>query len=171
MVYTVGMVLQVFVDLFLAIGLTFGVGSSTFALIFFISALKDGVIDDSEKRLMHIVYTVLRIGMGILILTILIKIATAVLPLSQTLMVQAFLMFVIVLNAILMTYKVMSMKFGPIIAGGSWYSLFFVTQLTPAGMKMLVLFEYYVLFLTLFYFMYMYFFVGYAQAPVKKNLK
>jgi hypothetical protein len=161
------MVLQVLVDLFFTIGLTLGVGSSTFALIFFISALKDGVIDDSEKRLLHIVYTVLRVGMGILILTILAKIATTTLPFPQTLLAQAFLMCVITVNAILMTYKVMSMKFGPILAGGSWYSLFFVTQLTPSHINQWALFEYYILFLTVFYFTYTFFMK--RNAPVKKN--
>ena len=51
------------VDFIFTVGLTLGVGSSTFALIFFIRALQDGVIDASEKRFMHSVYAVLRIGM------------------------------------------------------------------------------------------------------------
>ena len=52
-------------------GITFGVGSSTFALLFYIKALEDGEIDPSEKNFLHGVYFVLRLGMLFIFLSLL----------------------------------------------------------------------------------------------------
>ncbi len=143
--------LQILFDL----GLTLGAGSSTFALIFFIRALEDGTIDVSEKRMMHTVYVVLRIGMFLLGVSLISLILVDV----QNLEIhwpKLALLGVITLNAILMDRKIMPMKVGPIIAGGSWYSLFIVSR-TPmeyaSGLTMAIS---YLGFLTVFYFVYGY---------------
>jgi FAD/FMN-containing dehydrogenase len=122
------------VDIVYTIGLTLGVGSSTFALIFYIRALEDGVVDASEKRFMQTVYVVLRIGMFLLFLGLVGSTIHRLVEL-HTLVVAWALLSVITLNAVLMHYRVMPMKYGPILAGGSWYSLFIVskTPLIEAG--------------------------------------
>jgi FAD/FMN-containing dehydrogenase len=131
------------------VGLTLGVGSSTFALIFFIRALQDGVIDASEKRFMHTVYTVLRIGMVLIFVGL---IGSAFLDtISLQLGLQLALLSIITINAILMTKRIMSMRFGPILAGGSWYSLFLVTQTSIASLGVVVSGVAYILFLIAFY--------------------
>jgi len=146
------------------IGLTLGVGSSTFALIFYIQALRDGTIDPSEKRLMHTVYTVLRIGMILLGIGLLLTLLPGWGYFSPIYLMQWTLLGVITLNAVLMTYHVMPMKYGPILAGGSWYSLLLVTVL-PLANSYLTLFVLYVLFVALFYFIYNYFRKRYAPTP------
>lgn len=137
------------VDFIFTVGLTLGVGSSTFALIFFIRALQDGVIDASEKRFMHTVYAVLRIGM-ILIFAGLIGHALLG-AYSLQLGLQLALLSVITINAILMTKRLMPMKYGPILAGGSWYSLFIVTQTDIASFGFWFALFAYIVFLVIFY--------------------
>lgn len=143
-----------FVDFVYALGLTLAAGSSTFALIFFIRALQDGVIDASEKRLMHTVYFVLRIGM-FTILAALIG-YTVFGAFSPALWLKWALLGIITLNAFLMTKRIMPMHYGPIVAGGSWYSLFFVSQTPIASLGYLVCAIAYILFLILFYTVYEY---------------
>lgn len=116
-------------ELTFRLGITLGVGASTFALTFFLLALTDGNIDSSEKRFMHAVYFVLRIGMFLIALGLFASLFGEMFspPLQYT--VQWILLGIIILNAILMTVHWMPMKYGPVIAGGSWYSLFFATYL------------------------------------------
>lgn len=139
-------------------GITFGVGASTFALTFFINALSDGEIDPSEKRFLHIVYVVLRIGMVLITLSLL-SFGAIVLfsggtisALSSPLyLAELTLIGIIILNAILMTVHKMPMKIGPVLAGGSWYSLFFVTTLPLAGFTYPTLLLWYGAFVVLFF--------------------
>jgi hypothetical protein len=141
------------IDFIYTIGLTLGVGSSTFALIFFIRSLEDGVVDASERRFMRSVYVVLRIGMT---LTCLALVGSIILEhaISYLQGIQLILLAIITLNAILMSQKIMPMRFGPVLAGGSWYSLFIVSKTTivDAGTSLLALS--YFLFLILFYFVF-----------------
>lgn len=139
-------------------GITFGVGASTFALTFFVNALSDGIIDSSERRFMHIVYVVLRIGMILITLSLLSFGVTALLSgapisaLSSPLyLAEVTLIGIIIANAILMTTHKMPMKFGPVLAGGSWYSLFFVTALPLADLAYPVLLLWYGAFVVLFF--------------------
>ncbi len=139
------------IELVWNIGLTFGVGSSTFALIFYIQALGDGVIDDSEKRLMHTVYVVLRIGIALIVLSLLSGLLFEQTAFNGVSSKAWFLLSIIIGNAILMSRHKMPMRFGPVLAGGSWYALFLVTK-TPLGyangfMSLLL----YAFFLSLFY--------------------
>ena len=138
-------------------GVTFGVGASTFALTFFINALEDGNIDPSERRFLHIVYVVLRIGMILITLSLFSYGAMAffsgnIAALSSPLyLMELTLIGIIIINAVLMTYHKISMKIGPVLAGGSWYSLFFVTALPFAGFSYTAFLLYYAAFLILFF--------------------
>jgi len=138
------------VEIVYTIGLTLGVGSSTFALIFYILALEDGVIDASERRFMHTVYFVLRLGMAFLLVALLANTLLGTTPL-YALAPSWVLMMILILNAVLMTYHIMPMQYGPIFAGGSWYSLFIVST-TPFGeVSYLTMAISYPLFLVMFY--------------------
>ena len=121
-------IFAIITEIVFKLGLTLGVGSSTFALTFYIMALTDGKIDPSERRFLHAVYTVLRIGMFLiatgLILSLFVYPDTSVQYIAQWI-----LLGVITLNALGMTFKFMPMQYGPTIAGGSWYSLFFASTL------------------------------------------
>ncbi len=143
--------LEAIVHIIFTVGLTMGVGSSTFALIFYIRALEDGVIDTSEKRFMQAVYAVLRISMILLGASLLGELFTKtdVIPQSEVL---ALLLGIITVNAILMTKRMMPMRFGPVLAGGSWYSILLVSEITAlTSYGYLVLLALYLLFLTFFY--------------------
>jgi FAD/FMN-containing dehydrogenase len=135
------------------LGLTLGVGSSTFALIFYVLALRDGTVDASERQLMRAVYVVMRVGMAILSIVLFIYIVIQRVY-ESSIILSAVLLIVILVNAVLMTYKRISMRLGPIIAGGSWYSLFLVAETQISTQSFFSIFFAYLLFLTLFYFLF-----------------
>jgi FAD/FMN-containing dehydrogenase len=144
-------------DLLYAIGLTLGVGSSTFALIFYIDALADGVVDPSEKRFLRIVYRVLRLGMlGIFVSLVGLVVRDGVGSFTIHGM-EWFLLLVILINAVLMDFRKMPMRFGPVLAGGSWYSLFVVSRTPIESYGPVAIIFLYVLFLFLFYVVFHYF--------------
>jgi FAD/FMN-containing dehydrogenase len=122
--YMVGM----FIEVLYSLGLTLGVGSSTFALIFFLASCHASGPDASEKRFIHIVVRVLRVGMVFIGLGLTLAFFFGAAPSFA----QWFLLGVIVVNAVLMEYHCMPMRYGPVLAGGSWYMLFFVSA-TPLG--------------------------------------
>lgn len=144
----------IIIDILFSLGLTLGVGSSTFALIFFIKSLSDGVMDDTERSFLRVVFTVLRIGMvliaaglaGFLILGVVVE--------PTVFLLLCALLFIIVLNAVLMDRRIMPMKYGPILAGGSWYSLFLVTKLPVYAYSYTTLIVAYIIFLMVFYFVF-----------------
>lgn len=139
------------------IGLTLGVGASTFALVFYINALLDRQIDPSERRFMHIVYVVLRIGMTLITLSLILFGIIAFLSqntatlMSPTYLMEWTLIGVIIVNAILMTVHLMPMRFGPVLAGGSWYSLFLITVLPFADAAYQTILFFYGAFLVVFF--------------------
>jgi hypothetical protein len=118
----------VIVAILQSVAVSLGVGSSTLAILNFFIAIKDGVIEPSERSMMGIVYVVLRIAMVIILIT------------SCTLLLKGYgengtavftpyilsiwlVIFVLYKNAILMTYKIMPSTFGPAIQASSWYTL------------------------------------------------
>ncbi len=119
------------------LGMTLGVGASTFALIFYLSALKDDVVDVSERRFLGMVYTVLRVGLSLVILSGALITAAHVLGGEQSIVFEPaflfkwFLIGVIVLNAILMTFHLLPAIVGGPIAGATWYALFFLHNIAP----------------------------------------
>ncbi len=140
------------VDIIHTLGLTLGVGSSTFALIFYIRALEDGVVDASEKRFMNTVYVVLRIGMALILSGLVLSLFTP----TPAFVSEWFLLIVISINAVLMQFRIMPMRFGPVIAGGSWYSLFFVSKTPIAHFDVLSQIGIYLCFLSFVYMIFHY---------------
>lgn len=137
-------------------GLTFGVGSSTFALIFYIKALEDHKIDASEKSFMHIVYVVLRIGMVLITLSL---ISFAIiwfytdkqaLLFNPVYVMEWILIGVIIINAMLMTIHKMPMWLGPSLAGGSWYFLFLITTISLENVEYATFISFYMIFVVIF---------------------
>jgi hypothetical protein len=133
------------------IGMTFAIGSSTFAMIFYYAALWDGKISEDESHFMHIVFFMLRIGMCILIPWELGVMAYMIMTgneLYTTNLVHWFriaLLGISVMNATLMTKHKMPMWLAPALAGGSWYYYFFVS-ITPAEPSFGQLISWYIVF-------------------------
>ncbi len=123
-----------------SMGISLGVGSSTLAILNFFHAIADGKINESERNFMGITYIVLRVAMGIILVSSLILAIIGFLNVgagyfSGYVTAQAILVAVLFLNAFLMTIRVMPSTFGPAIQASSWYSLGFMLALTTQGIK------------------------------------
>lgn len=124
--------------IFQSIFISLGVGSSTLAIINFFAAIADGTIDETERRMMGIVYIVLRVAMvGILLSTIALHIPVVLLSglagLSVLMWAQWLVLLVLYTNAILMTKRLMPSTFGPGLQAGSWYTLGIIMSLVLQG--------------------------------------
>lgn len=141
------------------LGVTLGVGASTFALIVYVQAMRGGVMNETERRFLRSISRVLRVAMifvGGVILFSGIYYHSQGAPIQQDPMflIEATVMGIIIANALLMTSGLMSMWVGPSIAGGSWYSLFFLHSLPFDGLSFSTLLTYYGLFVAVFYAIY-----------------
>lgn len=135
--------------------LTIGVGSSTLALVLFIRALADGIIDPSEKRFLHTVYVLLRIGMVGIAVSLLANVLFGTSAIKHPYIIAGIL-GILTLNAVLMTYRIMPMKYGPVLAGGHWYSLFFVSQTPILSLGFPLVLVAYALFILCFFLVFTY---------------
>ena len=115
--------------------ISLGVGASTLAIVNFFVAIADGKIDDTERKMMGIVYVVLRVAMSFILLTtlFLVGVAFAEQTLGSYQLVQLIVVAVLFINAILMTKHLMPSTFGPALQAGSWYTLSVVTTLATLG--------------------------------------
>jgi len=127
-----------------SIGVSLGVGSSTIAISQFFVAITDGEISKIERRLMGVVYFVLRIAMGIILLTTLTHMAIVwyILDLQGATMAQYWNTFttalwiviaVLYVNALGMTKHWIPASLGPAIQGASWYTLGILLALISLG--------------------------------------
>ncbi len=119
--------------------ISLGVGSSTLAVINFFVAIADGKIDGTERKMMGITYTTLRVAMVVILLTTSIVFGYNVQlfgleAISLYMIAQFILIFVLYGNALLMTMRIMPSTFGPAIQAGSWYSLGTLAAILPLGL-------------------------------------
>jgi hypothetical protein len=145
------------VELLHQLAITLGVGASTFALTFYILALQDSVIDPSEKRFMKAVFSVLRISMSLIFLTLVVWGVLFLLrgvPADTVYFFKWTMLIIIAVNAFLMTLHKMPMWLGPVLAGGSWYALFFANvwpvSPPPYGAALLYYLAFILVFLSVF---------------------
>lgn len=141
------------------ISLSLGVGSSTLAIINFFVAIADGKINPEERRMMGVVYVVLRISMVLLLLTSLLLMSINVQQMglvtySPLMIATWILLFILYLNAILMTVRFMPSAFGPSIQAGTWYTFGIITTLSSLGIifsvtQFVLVYVSFVLFITL----------------------
>ncbi len=128
-----------FVAIIFSFATSLGVGSSTLAITNFFVAIADGSIDGTERKMMGVVYVVLRVAMVLLFVTLVLLTgyntyhlgAAAFTPL---LFAQWTILAVLYLNAILMTLRIMPSTFGPALQAGSWYTLGTLAALLPLGL-------------------------------------
>jgi len=126
---------SLFVVQHLAISL--GLGCSTMAVINFFAALKDNHIDVTERRMMGLVYTTLRIAEVLILFSTLglyaFTYTSSVGKFDVLEYGQLCALLVLFINGLLMTIKIMPVTFGPSIQAGSWYTLGFIAAITPLG--------------------------------------
>lgn len=117
------------------LGMTLGVGASTFMVMLYIIANADGRIDDSERTFLRAIYITLRIGLYLIIASGLAITAAHFLAGDASLIEKPTYMFkwvligILIANGLLMRMKKLSLTIGGTIAGGSWYALFVVHTL------------------------------------------
>lgn len=115
-----------------------GTGASTLAIINFFAAIADGSIDPTERRMMGIVYRVLRVAMVAILVTTAFIISVeygqvGLAHLSVISISELIVLLVIYSNALLMTFHLVPSTFGPGIQAGSWYTLGVITSLQIIG--------------------------------------
>jgi hypothetical protein len=118
--------------------ISLGVGASTLAIVTFFVAIADGSISPDERRMMGVVYIVLRVAMVLILLT------TAALlirqygigelgSMSTFHFGQGLAIIALFVNAVLMTLHIIPSNFGPAIQAGNWYTLGTLSALLPLG--------------------------------------
>jgi len=117
------------------IALSLGVGSSTLAVINFFVAIADGTINPDERRMMGVVYVVLRIALSLLLVTTLLLsflnlYEFGVASYMPSSIATWILLFALYFNAILMTFQLIPSAFGPAIQAGTWYTFGIVATLS-----------------------------------------
>jgi len=130
-----------------SIGVSLGVGSSTLAITNFFVAIADGKIDESERRIMGVVYIVLRVAMVLILITTGI-LSTIGYSLYGTDYFSPFvvgfwvLIIVLFINAILMTTHIMPSTVGPALQASSWYTMGVLMALFSLGLVQFSMFHF-----------------------------
>jgi hypothetical protein len=115
-----------------------GVGASTLAAANYFVAVADGYIDENERRMMGVVYVVLRIAMAIILVTSIMQFtyeysAVGLGDMHPYTLGQMLVLFVLYLNALLMTAHLVPNTVGPALQAGSWYTLGTLLALQSMG--------------------------------------
>jgi hypothetical protein len=118
--------------------ISLGVGSSTLAITNFFVAISDGKIDDTERKMMGVVYIILRIAMVAILVTTIITLGasydgTWLRSFAAYELGQMLVIFVLFANASLMTAHIIPSNFGPAIQAGNWYTLGTLSALQGLG--------------------------------------
>jgi hypothetical protein len=102
-----------------------GVGASSLAITSFLVALVDGTIDKSERRMLEVIYWVLRSSMLMIVGTVFVVTWLEPEVLQGTPYIWT-LVAVLYINAILMTVHKMPRSIGPALQAATWYTLGFL---------------------------------------------
>lgn len=115
--------------LLLSVAVSLGVGCSTVAITQFLVALKDGQVDQSERRMLGVVYILLRVAMGLILATLIVQAGIIYYITGSLLFISPFFMAlytavaVLYVNAVAMTMHWVPMRIAPAIQATSWYTL------------------------------------------------
>lgn len=121
-----------------AFSISLGTGASTLAIINFFVAIADGGISPDERRMMGVVYILLRVAMVLILLTTITLLIRqygigGLSSMSTFHLGQALAITVLFVNAVLMTKHMIPSNFGPAIQAGNWYTLGTLSALLPLG--------------------------------------
>jgi hypothetical protein len=133
--------------------ISLGVGASTLAILNFFVAIADGKIDDTERRMMGVVYVVLRVAMVVILLSTLalLHLQFVYNGLNSITMLQwgqVIALAILFFNAALMTAHIMPSTFGPAIQAGNWYALGFLASLKALGVVNFSALEFFLAYIT-----------------------
>lgn len=140
-----------------SMAISLGVGSSTLAIVNFFVAIADGKIDPEERRMMGVVYVVLRVAMVLILIT-----TTGILTLEYLnggavaltayIVAQFTLIFVLFGNAVLMTARLMPSTVGPALQASSWYTFGIITAIAAINLANFSLLQFLFGYATIFIF-------------------
>lgn len=130
-----------------------GVGTSTLAIINFFVAIADGKIDETERKMMGVVYVALRVAMIAILVTTLGLVAlefinSGAVSLTAFDIAQLFTLSILFVNAMLMSMRIMPSTFGPAIQAGSWYTLGALVALKLQGITDFTFIQFFIAFVT-----------------------
>ena len=135
----------VLVSIVQSVAISLGVGCSTVAIVNFFVAISDGKIDEQERKMMGVVYILLRVAMVLILLT------TSILGLFvyqnlgyiPTFVLSQWIVTVMLfVNATLMTKRIMPSNIGPALQAATWYTLGVTMALVPLTLSRYSLFEF-----------------------------
>jgi hypothetical protein len=115
--------------------ISLGMGASTLAIINFFVAIADGKIEPDERKMMGVVYVILRVAMVLILVTFLILLGVQYLSDTPVIinLAQATLIAVLFGNAVLMTKRIMPSKIGPALQASTWYTQGIMAAVLPLG--------------------------------------
>lgn len=132
--------------------ISIGVGASTLAVTNFFVAIADGSISPDERRMMGVVYIVLRIAMILILITTLCLLAAqynaGVLHLVPYNVAELSVIGILFVNAMLMTAHLIPSNFGPAIQAGNWYTLGVLSALVPLSLTTFTLLHFFLAYIT-----------------------
>ena len=132
--------LYIVITIVQTLAISLGIGAATLSVLNFFGAIKDGLIDDTERHLMGLTTNVLRIALSLLVITTFLQ---AILRFS-TIGVEIFstLFFILwtlicflILITILTKRSLLSSTVGPGMMVASWYVLGIVLALISLGVQ------------------------------------
>lgn len=132
-------------------------GAASIVMVFYFYFVAKGNTVESQNIMMHIVYTILHVGMVLIACSELTEMLynhhignMAYWTNNPELLIRLTIFAVILANAYAMEYKGMNIWFGLIFAGGSWSAYFFFSRLGKANDSYFTLLGNYVSWLILF---------------------
>jgi len=117
------------------IGTVLGVGAATFAEIFLLKSLRDGVVDPVESSFMQVSYKVIRVGLALLILSgfgFLIFYRLTGLEerlFSTALWSKLTIVLIILFNAVLLQARKVPLWLGSALSFASWWAAMLIVPL------------------------------------------
>ncbi|OGG59128.1 hypothetical protein A3C89_01840 [Candidatus Kaiserbacteria bacterium RIFCSPHIGHO2_02_FULL_50_50] len=120
-------------------GTSLGVGASTVVLVTWLIAQMDGTISKDEGRILQVIYKILRIAMFAIGLALVLSHFGHTVTRDLQYAMQWSLFGVLCMNAVMMTYHKMPMRFGPSLQAGTWYAQFLITVIPIAKLPELII--------------------------------
>lgn len=115
--------------------ISLGMGASTLAIINFFVAIADGNIEPTERKMMGVVYVVLRVAMVLILVTFILMLGLEYISGNPVMfnLAQATLIAVLFGNAVLMTKRIMPSTIGPALQASTWYIQGIMAAVLPLG--------------------------------------
>lgn len=140
------------------IGTVLGVGAATFAEIYYTRFNRDNIIDDAEAQTLKVTYTIMRLGLFLLVITGFAFLLSARLTEhvgilhSTAFWTKMTIVGILVVNALLLQARMIPFGIGTAISLTSWYAALVIGVAGRIDASFVELFAYYVAAIIVVYF-------------------